>query len=81
MSHPRLHAAARPEKPAVVMSDGSGSLTYGELEARANRGAHLLRALGVRQGDTIAYWLPNRPEIFEIYWAGQRAAECRRRGL
>jgi len=73
MSHPRLHAAAFPDKPAVVMSDGSGGLTYGELEDRANRGAHLLRRLGVGLGDTIAFWLPNRPEVFEVYWAGQRA--------
>lgn len=55
------------------MSDGSPGLTYGELEKRANRGAHLLRALGITRGQTIAFWLPNCPEVFEIYWAAQRA--------
>ncbi len=54
------------------MSDGSASLSYGELEARANQGAHLLRALGIGRGDTIAFWLPNGPGVFEVYWAGQR---------
>lgn len=73
MTHPRLHAAVNPAKPAVVMSDGSTGLTYGELEDRANRGAQLLRSLGIGPGDTIAYWLPNCPEVFEVYWAGQRA--------
>lgn len=73
MTHPRLHAAASPDKLAVQMSDGSASLTYGELEDRANRGAHLLRSLGIGQGETIAFWLPNVPEVFEVYWAGQRA--------
>jgi long-chain acyl-CoA synthetase len=73
VTHPRLHAAAHPDKPAVIMSDGSGSLTYGELELRTNRGAQLLRSLGIGRGETIAYWLPNCPEVFEVYWAGQRA--------
>ena len=73
MTHPRIHAAAHPDKPAVMMTDGSAGLTYGELEIRANQGAHLLRSLGVARGDTIAYWLPNVPAVFEVYWAGQRA--------
>ncbi len=73
MTHPRLHAGVSPDKPAVIMADGSPGLTYGELEDRANRGAHLLRELGVKQGETIAYWLPNCPEVYEVYWAGQRA--------
>ncbi len=55
------------------MSDGSPGLTYGELEERANRGAQLLRSLGIAKGDTIAFWLPNCREVFEVYWAGQRA--------
>lgn len=73
MTHPRLHAQTQPDKPAVVMSDGSGSLSYAALEDRANRGAQLLRSLGIGSGDTIAFWLPNCREVFEVYWAGQRA--------
>jgi long-chain acyl-CoA synthetase len=73
MTHPRLHAAANPAKLAVVMADGSGALTYGELERRANAGAHLLRLLGIANGQTIAFWLPNEPGVFEVYWAAQRA--------
>jgi len=73
MTHPRLHAQERPDHPAVVMSDGSGSLSYGELERSANRGAQLLRSLDIRRGDAIAFWLPNEPLVFEVYWAAQRA--------
>lgn len=41
-------ALSRPESLAVA--DGTQSLTYGALEARANALAHRLRALGVRPG-------------------------------
>lgn len=53
---------------------GSGeTLTYGNLEKRANQGAHFFRSLGLQAGDTVAYWLPNTLIIFEFYWAAQRA--------
>jgi pristinamycin I synthase-3/4 len=43
-------AAARdPERTAIV--DHHSSLSYGELNAKANRIAHLLRAKGLRRGD------------------------------
>jgi long-chain acyl-CoA synthetase len=73
MTHPRIYADAAPERIAVTMSDGSGQLSYAELERRANQGAHLLRSLGIVRGDTIAFWLPNCIELFEIYWAAQRS--------
>ncbi len=73
MSHPRLHARTAPDRPAVVMTDGSPGLTYAQLEDRADRGAHLLRELGIGKGENIAYWLPNCPDVYEVYWAGQRA--------
>lgn len=73
MTHPRIHAAATPDRPAIIMTDGSAGLSYGQLEDRANRGARLLRSLNIKTGETIAYWLPNCPEVFEVYWAGQRA--------
>ncbi|MBN8484282.1 MAG: acyl-CoA synthetase [Sphingomonadales bacterium] len=73
MTHPRLHALAAPDRPAVIMTDGSPGLSYAQLEDRANRGVRLIRSLGIATGQTIAYWLPNCPEVFEVYWAGQRA--------
>jgi acyl-CoA synthetase (AMP-forming)/AMP-acid ligase II len=71
--HPRLHAATDPSKPAAIMADTGETISYGELEERANRGAHYFRSLGIGPGQTIAIWLPNMLEYFEIYWAGQRA--------
>jgi len=41
-------AALRPEAMAAVEAEGGGRLTYGELNARANRLAHRLRRLGVK---------------------------------
>lgn len=71
--HPRFFAQSNPDKPAVIMKPGGETVSFAELEARANQGAHLLRKHGVKNGDTIAIWLTNTPRYFELYWAGQRA--------
>jgi acyl-CoA synthetase (AMP-forming)/AMP-acid ligase II len=53
---------------------GSGAVvTYGELEARSNRVAHLLRARGLRPGGHLAVLLDNDPRYFEVVWAALRA--------
>jgi amino acid adenylation domain-containing protein len=49
------HAARDPQKTAVTAADGA--LTYGELEARANRLAHHLAARGVGPGQIVAMGL------------------------
>ncbi|MGQ0838793.1 amino acid adenylation domain-containing protein [Actinokineospora sp.] len=49
-------ARARPDAPAVTF-DGE-HLGYGDLDARANRVAHRLRALGVRREDLVGLCLP-----------------------
>ena len=71
--HPRRIAAIHSEHPAVIMADGSQTLTYGQLETRANQGAHYIRSLGIANGDSIAIWLPNGITFFEVFWAAQRA--------
>lgn len=73
MSHIHIHAAATPDKPAIVIAGTGQTVTYRELEDRSNRGAQALRALGVGPGDHIAVLLENRPEFLEIYFACQRA--------
>lgn len=55
------------------MADTGQSVSYRDLEDRANRGARALRALGLGNGDTLALASDNRAEIFDIYWAAQRA--------
>ncbi len=71
--HPRHIATATPEKPAVIMEPSGSTLTYGELEARANQAAQLFRALGVKRGEAVAFCLENCPEVFEFCWGAQRA--------
>jgi malonyl-CoA/methylmalonyl-CoA synthetase len=48
------------------------SFTFGELETRSNRLAHLLRARGLRRGDRIAFYLANRVEIIDLWLACTR---------
>ncbi|MEJ7844973.1 MAG: AMP-binding protein [Acidimicrobiales bacterium] len=70
--HPGTHAETAPDKPAVVMDDGR-TLTYAELEAASNRLAHLFRSQGLTRGDHVALVVENRPELFAVTWAAQRA--------
>ena len=71
--HPSNHARTHPNKPAFIMAASGETVTYGELEARSNQGAHLLRSLGVRAGDGIALFMDNSPRYYEVLWAAQRS--------
>jgi len=44
----REHAQASPDKPAVILYPSGKVVTFGEMEARANRLAHLFRRAGLR---------------------------------
>src|SRR5207342_3706851 len=57
------HTARGPETPALITN--AGTITYGELNARANRLARALRRRGVRRGDSVALPCSNRPEFPE----------------
>ena len=48
-------------------------MTYGELDARSNQGAHLFRSLGIGAGDAIALFMDNSPRYYEVLWAAQRS--------
>lgn len=51
-------------------ADGSvETLTFGELDARSNRMAHLLERRGLRQGDRLALYLANRVEFLDLFVA------------
>lgn len=71
--HPGSIAALTPEKPAYIMAGSGEVITFAELEARANQGAHLFRSLGLQRGDHIAIMLENHPRYLQICWAAQRA--------
>src|SRR5689334_3371026 len=42
---------------------------FGDVEARANATARLLRARGFVAGDRLAFFLPNRIEVIDLYLA------------
>jgi len=71
--HPIAHAAATPDKAAYIMAATGETVTYAELDARANQGAHLLRALGLKRGDGVAVFMDNSARYFEVVWAADRA--------
>ncbi|MDQ2860423.1 MAG: acyl-CoA synthetase [Pseudomonadota bacterium] len=71
--HPSVHARTHPEKAAYIMAASGETVTYGELEARSNQGAHLLRSVGVQTGDGVAFFMDNSPRYYELLWAAQRS--------
>lgn len=65
-------ATRDPERPALLF-DGGETLTYGALEAMANRFAHIIRAQGTERGDHVAALVGNAPDIVALCWAAYRA--------
>ena len=58
-------AAAEPNRLAIVCDDVR--MSYGELDRRINRFAHLLADRAVGHGDRVAVLLRNRPEVFVVW--------------
>lgn len=71
--HPREVAAVDPGKAAIVMVPSGTTVTYAQLTERSNRGAALLRSLGLEPGDGIALCMENHARFFEICWAAHNA--------
>jgi len=71
--HPSIHAKSHPDKAAYIMGGTGETVTYGELDARSNQGAHLFRSIGVEAGDAIALFIDNSPRYYEVLWAAQRS--------
>jgi long-chain acyl-CoA synthetase len=71
--HPFVHAAATPDKAAIIMASTGETLTYGQLEARSNQVAQLIRAHGLKRGDTVAIFMTNCLDYLPICWGAQRS--------
>jgi fatty-acyl-CoA synthase/long-chain acyl-CoA synthetase len=72
-----LHASANPAKPAVIDDRPDGRLlrwSYAELEERANRLAHVLRAHGVGPRDRVVWCGPNSPDVVAMTHAARKIA-------
>src|SRR5947199_1243414 len=70
--YPGEYAQTQADKPAVIMATSGATLTFGELDRRANQLAHLLRASGVRRLDHIAILMENNPRMVECCSAAER---------
>jgi acyl-CoA synthetase (AMP-forming)/AMP-acid ligase II len=68
----RDHATSDGAKPAVILHPTGMTVTFAELEARANRLAHLFRKSGLREGDTVAAILENNEHVHAVMWAARR---------
>ena len=66
-------AKTRADQPALIMAGTGEIVTYGELEARTNRLAHLMRARGLRRLDHYAIFMENNARYVETCGAGERA--------
>ncbi|TPX13155.1 uncharacterized protein E0L32_006355 [Thyridium curvatum] len=70
------HAIKNPDKPAIIYeadepADGQ-ILTYGELLREVCKCAHVLKAMGVKKGDTVAIYLPMIPQAVIAFLACAR---------
>ncbi|MDQ2764989.1 MAG: AMP-binding protein, partial [Pseudomonadota bacterium] len=71
--HPSVHAATYTDKPALIVAETGETVSYGELDRRSNRAAQVFRACGLSVGDTIAVFLDNVPEYYDLVWGAQRS--------
>jgi len=67
-----LRRAAHPAIDYDAPDGRRRSATFGELENRSNQVAHLLRARGLRPGDRVALFLPNRIEFIDLWLAAAK---------
>ncbi|MEO6988844.1 MAG: AMP-binding protein [Aquihabitans sp.] len=70
---PGIHAETAPDRLAVVMTNSGETLTYAELDERANRLANLFRSLGLEPGDHVALCVENQARFFEVAWGAHYA--------
>jgi long-chain acyl-CoA synthetase len=71
--YPGTYAATSPHQPAVIMADGSETLTYAQLEDRSARLARLLYERGLRRGDNVALLSENSARYYDVFWAALRS--------
>jgi bile acid-coenzyme A ligase len=64
----RIHAARKGAGAPMLTHDGC-TVSWGELETRANRRARLFASLGVKVGDFVTIALPNGNEFYETTFA------------
>jgi malonyl-CoA/methylmalonyl-CoA synthetase len=70
-----LSLTGRANRPALEYTTTDGqlrTLTFGDIELRANRMAHELVSRGVEAGDRLCVHLPNRVDVIDLFLACTR---------
>ncbi|MCV7220321.1 AMP-binding protein [Mycolicibacterium elephantis] len=70
--YPGRHVHEHPDRPALIMAGSRKSLTYRELDDRANRVANHFRALGLGRTDHIAIFTENHLDMIVTMSAAER---------
>ena len=73
MLFPLSPAVPDPERIAFAMCDSGESVSFGQLDQRANQVAQVLRACGAGRGDHIALLLKNERRFLETCFGADRA--------
>jgi fatty-acyl-CoA synthase len=63
-----LQAAVETWRDRPALTFEGRTVTYGELDAIANRFAHWGKGLNLRRGQTVALFMPNRLEYFCVWY-------------
>lgn len=71
--YPGHFAATTPDKAAIVVAHTGETITYAELDARANRVSRLLRDSGLAVGDHLAFMVGNVAEFLVLAWGAHYA--------
>ncbi len=69
LDHALIAAATRPALDVESPDGEVASFTFGDLEVRSNRLAHVLHERGIRRGHRLAFLLGNRVEIIDVWLA------------
>ena len=63
-----LEAAVDKHVQNIAFEFEGKSVTYGQLDAMANRFAHWATSRGIKRGDTVALFMPNRVEYLAVWY-------------
>ncbi|NKQ57063.1 AMP-binding protein [Amycolatopsis sp. K13G38] len=74
--YPGIHAAEKPDRPALIMAGTGRCVTYGELDRRSIQLARLFDERGLAPDATVAMVCENRTEWAEVMWAAARSGRC-----
>jgi len=61
-----------PDRPALIYSDRDLKYSYKELNARVDRLAKGMLALGIGKGDHVGIWATNVPDWLTVFYATAR---------